>query len=90
VPWSERQHASDVLAELKLRGNWVLVAEQTAVSVRPEQLVPMFPATFALGGDRRGVSPELLAPSQFPCSEWKFPQCRDRCRRSALLALCAV
>ncbi len=29
-------------------------------SVRPEQLVPVFPATVVLGGERSGVSPEVI------------------------------
>jgi tRNA G18 (ribose-2'-O)-methylase SpoU len=38
----------------------VLVAEQTTASVHPEQLVPVFPATLVLGGERSGVSPEVI------------------------------
>ena len=37
-----------------------MVAEQTTASVPPEQLVPVFPATLVLGGERRGVSPEAI------------------------------
>jgi tRNA G18 (ribose-2'-O)-methylase SpoU len=60
VPWSGRQHASEAVAELKARGAWVIVAEQTNVSVRPEQLVPVFPACLVLGGKHNGVSPETI------------------------------
>ena len=60
VPWSERQHASEAVAELKARGAWVLVAEQTTASVRPEEIGPVFPATLVLGGERSGVSPEVI------------------------------
>jgi tRNA G18 (ribose-2'-O)-methylase SpoU len=60
VPWSERQHAGDVLAELKVRGTSVLVAEQTTASIRIDQLVPEFPAALVLGGERTGVSPEVI------------------------------
>ena len=60
VPWSERQHASQAVAEAKARGAWVVVAEQTTTSVRPEQLVPVFPVTLVLGGERSGVSPEVI------------------------------
>ena len=59
VPWTEYQHASQAIAELKARGAWVIVAEQTDVSVRPEQLVPVFPVTLVLGGEHSGVSPEV-------------------------------
>jgi tRNA G18 (ribose-2'-O)-methylase SpoU len=59
VPWSERQHASEAVAEAKARGAWVVVAEQTTGSVRPEQLAPVFPVALVLGGERSGVSPEV-------------------------------
>ncbi len=60
VPWSERQHASDAVADAKAQGSWVVVAEQTTASVPPEQLVPVFPATLVLGRERSGVSPEVV------------------------------
>ena len=60
APWSERQHASEAVADAKARGAWVVVAEQTTASVRPEQLTPAFPATLVLGGERSGVSREAL------------------------------
>ena len=43
VPWTEYQHASEAVADAKARGTWVVVAEQTTASVRPVQLVPIFP-----------------------------------------------
>lgn len=33
VPWSERRYASETIAEAKVRGAWVIVAEQTTASV---------------------------------------------------------
>ena len=60
VPWSQRQHAGDAVAEAKAAGTWVVVAEQTTASARPEQLVPVFPACLVLGGERNGVSPEII------------------------------
>ncbi len=36
APWTERQHASEAIADAKARGAWVVVAEQTTASVRPE------------------------------------------------------
>jgi tRNA G18 (ribose-2'-O)-methylase SpoU len=60
VPWSERQHAGDAVAEAKALGAWIVVAEQTTASIRPEQLVPRFPACLVLGGERNGVSPEAI------------------------------
>ncbi len=64
VPCSERQYAGDAVAEAKALGAWIVVAEQTTASLRPEQLVPVFPACLVLGGERNGVSPEVS------------PQCR--------------
>ena len=60
VPWSECQQAADVVAEAKTLGAWVIVAEQTTASIRPEQLVPVFPTCLVLGGERNGVSPEAI------------------------------
>jgi tRNA(Leu) C34 or U34 (ribose-2'-O)-methylase TrmL len=60
VPWSERQHASDAVAEAKALGAWIVVAEQTTASLRPAELVPMFPVCLVLGGERNGVSPEAI------------------------------
>ena len=37
-----------------------VVAEQSTASVHPEQLVPVFPVTLVLGGERTGASPEVL------------------------------
>jgi tRNA G18 (ribose-2'-O)-methylase SpoU len=57
---SERPHAREVVADAKARGAWVVVAEQTTASVRPERVVPVFPAVLVLGGERSGVSPEAI------------------------------
>ncbi|MGA8699294.1 MAG: TrmH family RNA methyltransferase [Xanthobacteraceae bacterium] len=66
VPWRQRQHAADATAEAKARGAWVVVAKQTTASVRPEELVPMFPACLVLGAERNGVP---LLRSR--CSAWR-------------------
>jgi tRNA G18 (ribose-2'-O)-methylase SpoU len=47
VPWSERPYAGDAVAEAKALGTWIVVAEQTTASVRPEQLVPVYAASSA-------------------------------------------
>jgi tRNA G18 (ribose-2'-O)-methylase SpoU len=60
VSWSERQTAGKAVADAKALGTWVVVAEQTTASVRPEELVPLFPASLVLGGERSGVSPEVV------------------------------
>ncbi len=59
VPWSQRRRASEAVAEAKALGAWVLVAEQTTASVRPEQLVPVFPAVLVLGAERSCVSAKV-------------------------------
>ena len=63
VPWSEREHVADAIAEAKALGAWIVVAEQTTASVRPEELVPMFPACLVMGGERNGVSAEAIEAS---------------------------
>jgi tRNA G18 (ribose-2'-O)-methylase SpoU len=60
VPWSHRQQAGEAVVDAKAMGAWVVVAEQTTASVGPEGLVPTFPASLVLGGERSGVSPEAM------------------------------
>ena len=60
VPWSERQHVSEAVAEAKAMGARIVVAEQTTAGVRPGQLVPVFPVCLVMGGERNGVSPEAI------------------------------
>jgi tRNA G18 (ribose-2'-O)-methylase SpoU len=60
VSWSERQHAIEAIAEAKALGAWIVVAEQTTASIRPEQLVAKFPACLVLGNERSGVSAEAM------------------------------
>jgi len=60
VPWSERQHAAEAMADAKVRGDWLVAAEQTTASVRPDQLTAKVPACLVLGGERSGVSPDVL------------------------------
>jgi tRNA (guanosine-2'-O-)-methyltransferase len=60
LPWTERRNATEAIANAKARGDWVVAAEQTTASARPEQLVPIFPATLVLGSERSGVSPQIV------------------------------
>jgi tRNA G18 (ribose-2'-O)-methylase SpoU len=60
VPCSEWQRAADAVAEHRALGAWVVVAEQTTVSVRPGQLVPLFPAVLVLGAESGSVSPDVV------------------------------
>ena len=41
------QAQAQVVADAKARGAWVVVAEQTTASVRPERVVPVFPAVWS-------------------------------------------
>ena len=57
----ERAHTrAKLVADAKAQGAWVVVAEQTTASVRPEQVVPVFPAVLVLGGECSGVSSEAI------------------------------
>ncbi len=47
VPWSERQRTIEAVADAKVRGAWIVVAEQTTASVGPDQRPPKFPACLA-------------------------------------------
>jgi tRNA G18 (ribose-2'-O)-methylase SpoU len=60
VPWSRRPRAGEAVADAKVLGSWVIVAEQTTASIRPEALVPVFPASLVLGAEHSGVSPEAV------------------------------
>jgi tRNA G18 (ribose-2'-O)-methylase SpoU len=60
VPWAQRQHAGEAIAEAKAVGARLLVAEQTTASLRPEQFVPVFPTSLVLGAEHSGVSPEAV------------------------------
>jgi tRNA G18 (ribose-2'-O)-methylase SpoU len=56
------RYLNAIFAEANGIGAWILVAEQTRTSIRPEQLVAKFPACLVLGGERSGtgVSRELV------------------------------
>jgi len=60
VPWQHAVDAAATVATMKERGAWIVVAEQTAASVRPEQLMPTFPATLVLGSERAGISRDVI------------------------------
>jgi tRNA G18 (ribose-2'-O)-methylase SpoU len=60
VPCSEWQRAADAVAERKASGAWVVAAEQTTGSVRPEALVPVFPAVLVVGAESGGVSSDVV------------------------------
>jgi tRNA G18 (ribose-2'-O)-methylase SpoU len=86
VPWSERLHASDAIAELKARGTWIVVAEQTTGSVRPDELAPIFPVTMVLGGERSGIAIGRRRCRDPNARNGELAQRRDRCCHPPLLA----
>jgi tRNA G18 (ribose-2'-O)-methylase SpoU len=61
VPWREEPGARAVVEAVKREGCWIVVAELTRASVSLEMMRPRFPAVLVLGGERDGVSPEVLA-----------------------------
>ena len=89
VPWSERPHVRAVVADAKARGAWVVVAEQTTASIRPERVVPVFPAALVLG-EVRGLAGSNIS-GQCCCRHpharnGEFAQRRDCDRYPTLLA----
>jgi tRNA G18 (ribose-2'-O)-methylase SpoU len=60
LAWSERQHVSQAVVDAKAGGVLVVVAEQTTGRVRLEEFAPAFPVTLVLGGERGGISPEVI------------------------------
>jgi tRNA G18 (ribose-2'-O)-methylase SpoU len=61
VPWEEAKDAARVVRTAKRAGHWITVVELTANSVNPPELRPQFPAVLVLGGERSGVSPDVIA-----------------------------
>lgn len=61
VPWEEADSAADVVRAEKAAGRWIGVVELGAGGVPPEAVQPRFPAVIVLGGERSGVSAEVLA-----------------------------
>jgi tRNA (guanosine-2'-O-)-methyltransferase len=61
VPWCQEANAAAAVCCLKAAGAWIAAVELTAASVSPGGLRPRFPAVLVLGGERDGVSPDVLA-----------------------------
>jgi tRNA G18 (ribose-2'-O)-methylase SpoU len=60
VPSLQVPSALPLVTAAKAAGSWVIVAEQTAGSVPPDELVAVFPACLILGSERDGVGQELI------------------------------
>lgn len=60
VPWSSGELAVDVVRASKGAGYSVAIVELADESVPPEQLHPGRPLCLVLGGERQGVSAEVL------------------------------
>jgi tRNA G18 (ribose-2'-O)-methylase SpoU len=61
VPWAEEPDAATVVRAAKAAGAWIAAVELTAESVSPAAMQPRLPAVLVLGGERCGISPEVLA-----------------------------
>jgi tRNA G18 (ribose-2'-O)-methylase SpoU len=60
TPWAQVDAAEVAVARAKAEGYQVVVIEQASNSIRPEDFVPAFPVCVVLGGERGGVSPQVL------------------------------
>jgi tRNA G18 (ribose-2'-O)-methylase SpoU len=60
VPWQEAD-ASAVVRAAKAAGHWIGVVELTVESVSVTEMKPRYPAVLVFGGERSGVSPDVLA-----------------------------
>jgi tRNA G18 (ribose-2'-O)-methylase SpoU len=60
TPWAQVEAADIAVARAKADGYQVVVIEQASHSIRLEDFVPAFPVCVVLGGERGGVSPQVL------------------------------
>jgi len=61
VPWREEPEAAAVVRAAKADGHWIGVVELTAESVDVTAIEPRYPAVLVFGGERSGVSRDVLA-----------------------------
>lgn len=61
VPWVRYDSAAKAVSETKAAGAWIVVAEQTTLSIPPAELSPRFPACLVLGSEARGVCADVIA-----------------------------
>jgi tRNA G18 (ribose-2'-O)-methylase SpoU len=61
VPWREAPEAAAVVRAAKADGHWIGAVELTAESTDVTAVQPRYPATLIFGGERSGVSPDVLA-----------------------------
>jgi tRNA G18 (ribose-2'-O)-methylase SpoU len=60
TPWAQVDAAEVAVARAKADGRQVVVIEQASNSIRLEDFIPTFPVCVVLGGERGGVSPQVL------------------------------
>jgi tRNA G18 (ribose-2'-O)-methylase SpoU len=61
VPWQHVVSAERAVAEARLAGFQIVIAELTSISILPDAYRPQFPICVVIGGERRGVSPTVAA-----------------------------
>jgi tRNA G18 (ribose-2'-O)-methylase SpoU len=60
TPWAQVDAAEVAVARAKANGYQVVIVEQASNSVPPEDFVPTLPVCVVFGGERGGVSPEVM------------------------------
>jgi tRNA G18 (ribose-2'-O)-methylase SpoU len=60
MPWAQVDVAEIAVVKAKADGYQVVVVEQASNSIRPEDFVSALPVCVVLGGERGGVSPEVM------------------------------
>jgi tRNA G18 (ribose-2'-O)-methylase SpoU len=61
VPWQEEPDAVAVVRAAKAAGAWIAAVELTAASITLAAMQPRYPAVLVLGGERSGISQDVLA-----------------------------
>ncbi len=61
VPWEEADDAATVVRAAKSAGHWSAAVELAVNSVSLSELQPQVPAVLILGGERSGVSADVIA-----------------------------
>jgi len=61
VPWQHVVCVEEAVAEARMRGCQIVAVELTSTSISPDTYVPQFPLCVVIGGERTGVSPEIVS-----------------------------
>lgn len=60
TPWAQEKTALEAVRRAKAEGYQIVAVELASNSVRPEDFAPKFPVCLVLGGEREGVSQEIV------------------------------